>query len=147
MTFIGIDPGLSGAICVIDPSCIGFYEIDELQLVMAQYSMADARVAIEMQSMRKNQAGMGKMMKNYGILLGIIQCFGSDVTEVQAKKWYKHLGMKANLSYADRKKETASLMLEKYPLLKDQLYGPRGGLIDGRSDALAIATWLVETCT
>ena len=39
---------------------------------------------------------------------------------------------------------TAEIMSELYPEHKHLLYGPRGGLLDGRSDALAIAHFLRE---
>jgi len=145
MVHIGIDPGLKGSICVMDDSGVGFYKIEELKLVLTEYATHFYKVAIEMQNLRPNQAGMGKMMKNYGILLGLMQAFNSDYKEIQSKAWYKHFGIKANLSSDDRKRVTSSLMADRYPQIRSQLYGPRGGLLDGKSDALAIATYLKET--
>jgi len=146
MTHIGIDPGLSGAICCLSEGEVQFYEIGGLVEVMQRYMVGPKSVAIERQGVRPGQAGMGKMMKNYGRLLGIMEAFSVVPTEVQARVWYKHYGIEAGLTVKNRKNKTAQLMLARYPLLESEFYGPRGGLIDGRTDALAIANWLMETC-
>jgi hypothetical protein len=41
---------------------------------------------------------------------------------------------------ADKKKFVASIALQLYP--KAPLFGPKGGLLDGRADALMIAHYL-----
>ena len=145
MIYIGIDPGLSGAICCLSEEEVQFHDIGDLRQTLCLYVAKDKKVAIERQGVRPGQAGMGKMMRNYGRLLGIMEAFSVVPTEVQARVWYKHYGIKAGLTVKNRKNETAQLMLSKYPLLESEFYGPRGGLIDGRTDALAIANWLMET--
>ena len=147
MIYIGIDPGLSGAICTIENDVVSFFDIGYLTSLLGMLSLQEKTVAIEKQNIRPGQAGMGKMMKNYGRLLGIMEAYGVTPTEVLPRTWYKYFGIKAGMKTPERKKFTAGLMEDMYPESKSQWYGPRGGLIDGRTDALAIASWLEATST
>jgi len=141
MIHIGIDPGASGSVCVIEDEAIGFYDIPELKKVLGQYVMHEVKITIERQGTRKNQAGMGKMMRDYGFLLGTIDVFDGDVTEIRSQDWYKMYGIPSGMDRGLRKKKTAAIMEEKFPMVKSLFYGPRGGLLDGRTDALAIANF------
>jgi hypothetical protein len=147
MIYIGIDPGLSGSICILENGIPRFQEITDLTRLLCIMSMQEKSIAIEKQNLRPNQSGMGLMMKNYGRLLGMMEVYGITPTEVLPRTWYKHFGIRAGMAYAERKKFTAGVMEGLYPDQKDLWYGPRGGLIDGRTDALAIASWLKGTST
>ena len=78
-------------------------------------------------------------MKNYGILLGKLDAYGLNFKEIHSTQWYRRYKIPSGLKTKDRKQMTAAIMSELYPEVKPMLYGPRGGLLDGRSDALAIA--------
>lgn len=54
---------------------------------------------------------------------------------VTPKKWQKFIGVTAKGDAI--KKNVAEIAARLYP--NAQLHGPRGGLLDGRSDALMIA--------
>lgn len=58
-----------------------------------------------------------------------------SVDLVQPKKWQKFIGVKEKGPAI--KKEVASIAARLYPTAS--LFGPKGGLLDGRSDALMIA--------
>lgn len=57
------------------------------------------------------------------------------VDKVTPKKWQKFIGVKEKGPAI--KKEVAGIAIRLYPTA--ELFGPRGGLLDGRSDALMIA--------
>jgi len=54
---------------------------------------------------------------------------------VQPKKWQKTIGV--TKKGKEIKKEVASICSRLYP--DAEIYGPKGGLLDGKSDALMIA--------
>jgi len=136
---IGVDPGINGAICVLDTNELYFLETRELTLLSFYMGVP---IAVEKQVALPRQKGANKTAFEYGRLVGHIEAYGLNLTIVRPQEWYKIYSIPAGMKYSDRKKLTAEKMIQIYPECEKQLYGPRGGLLDGRSDALAIAHWL-----
>lgn len=136
-TIIGIDPGLSGALCILRASGdITFYTWEDI----FDLTYDPCPVFIESQVASPRQKGAGTTMKNYGKLLGFFKGInGVWPTEVKPSVWYKYYKTPAGLKDRDRKEWTALNMTMMYP--NAELMGPRGGLKDGCSDALAIANY------
>ena len=84
-------------------------------------------------------------MINYGRLLEIAESAGVCINIITPQQWYKFFRIKGGMGYTERKTNTAKI-LELYLPEKEiaKLYGPRGGLLDGRSDAAAIAIYCRE---
>lgn len=72
---------------------------------------------------------------NTGGINWLCECSGSGVDHVTPKTWQKYLGVTKKGKLI--KKEVGELIQKLYP--KANIKGPRGGLLDGRADALAIA--------
>ena len=82
----------------------------------------------------KSNFGFGK---NLGIVTAISQLAtgGMIAKTVTPKVWQKYIGVTAKGKAI--KKQVAQIASGLYP--KAELHGKRGGLLDGRSDALMIA--------
>jgi len=72
----------------------------------------------------------------------ILDCVGLPYELVTPKVWQKAVGVPAKKDRAQigLKELVATMAHDLYP--SAHLYGPRGGLMDGRSDALMIAHYL-----
>ena len=106
---------------------------------------SDHRVAIERQVALPRQKGAGKTMYEFGRLVGYIDAYGLSMTIVRPQEWYRLYKIPSGMEYKQRKHRTAEIVSELYPQSTELFYGPRGGLIDGRTDALAIDHWLETT--
>jgi hypothetical protein len=75
--------------------------------------------------------------RNLGSIHAIaeINCFGRIPSTVAPKVWQKFAGVTAKGKWI--KKEVAQIATKLYPTAN--IRGKRGGLLDGRSDALMIA--------
>jgi len=140
---VGIDPGLKGGICILDEGCDPVF-LDPEDVNLLQF-YSDHLIAVEKQVAMPRQKGANKTAFEYGRLIGRLESYGLNLTIVRPQEWYKIYSIPAGMKYSDRKKVTAEKMIELYPKTEKQLYGPRGGLLDGRSDALAIAHWAKTT--
>ena len=75
--------------------------------------------------------------KNVGLMVGIIQAAGISLDQVQPKVWQKVAGLTGKNNPQSIKKKIAELAHRLYP--HAEIYGPKGGLLDGKSDSLLIA--------
>ena len=75
-----------------------------------------------------------------GEIKGILSTldFDNNTEWIQPQTWQKHINTDSNRG----KKAIADSLLSLYP--SADLYGPRGGLKDGRSDALGIANYIYQ---
>ena len=80
----------------------------------------------------KSNFGFGK---NLGIVTAIAEIASATVSTVTPKIWQKYIGVTAKGKTI--KKEVAKIAQGFYPNV--ELHGKRGGLLDGRADALMIA--------
>jgi len=154
--YIGVDPGASGAMCIIVVPEKGEEEIHFLDHksneIIERYKWlfdAGEELNIKKAMLEKVHSLMGMSAKSnftFGgqffmcVTLLTLQRFGWDY--VQPKTWQKTVGIPEKKkgikrSSAQLKKLVAERCLQIYPNAK--IYGPKGGLLDGRSDALMIA--------
>jgi Holliday junction resolvasome RuvABC endonuclease subunit len=141
--FIGIDPGQSGAIAVINSSdeviALHDWPGDEIQAAVLVYNLTEdlpVKAAIEKVAARPKQ-GVSSMFKfgtNYGVWKGILAAFSIPFLEVTPQKWQKGI-----ISKAQDKKPSIAAAGRLFP--SAEITGPRGGAKDGRADALLIAYW------
>lgn len=150
---LGIDPGLNGALAFIRGN-----EIIEIIDIESKESRIDAHylssyikkhspdLAIcEMVNAMPGQ-GVSSMFTfghALGAITGVLAALEIPTSFVRPANWQKHFEIKiSSKDKAAHKQEIADRALELYP--GAPLYGPRGGLRDGRSDALLIASFLSE---
>jgi Holliday junction resolvasome RuvABC endonuclease subunit len=145
MRICGIDPGTNGAICVLDevnPAHIALLDLKKTSIYDAclwlEYYDVHAVWLEDVHSMfgmsAKSNFGFGR---NLGVVTAISQMAteGMIANTVTPKIWQKHIGVTAKGKAI--KKQVAEIAQKLYPTA--ELYGKRGGLLDGRSDALMIA--------
>lgn len=87
-----------------------------------------------------------------GLLLGIGHTLGADIKFVSPRRWQAwvnknaavHLErekLKVNGKKPDSKQMAELFIKDRLPRKAQLIYGPRGGLLDGRSDAICIAMY------
>jgi len=156
--FIGVDPGNKGAICLLDPQDDTITFIDTPNLKKLSQSVKAIfkglppsnwikKLAIEdvhsvHNSSAKSNFQFGRCL---GAIESIVAYWYQDYIYLAPKKWQQLCGIafvyptgatSAQKSKI-RKETTAVRALELYPHVN--LFGPKGGLLDGRADALMIA--------
>lgn len=162
---VGIDSGKSGAMAVILPSGeVWFYDWhDRVYQDLLRVRDWPLAIGLEVQSPSQSRAtgndpvtgapvsvareGVTSVFTNgrvYGEWRGALCALDLDYRLIQPKEWQKGL-VPPGIPKKSRKKLIAEAMAKLYPKAKKQLYGPRGGLMDGRSDALAIAHYVKRT--
>ena len=146
MIFIGIDPGQTGAIAVIDWTgeilflkdwpCDEIGAADIVRTIQGCFSNFTLRAALEkVHSMPKQGVSSSfKFGTNFGIWKGILASFQIPFLEPTPQAWQKGVVKKAQ----DTDPKIAATR-RLWP--KVELEGPRGGIKDGRADALLIADW------
>ena len=150
MRICGIDPGANGAICVLDSNDPVYIAL----LDLAKTTPFDAAHWLQKQNPNtvwiedvhslfgmsaKSNFGFGR---NLGLAIAISQIAtkGEVAKTVTPKIWQKYIGVTAKGK--DIKKQISEIALKLYPTAN--IYGKRGGLLDGRSDALMIAHYGVH---
>jgi len=148
MLVCGIDPGANGAIAVLDsmnPDSVALLDLksnsicatwnwlhtEGLALGSSKIWIEDVHSLFGMSA--KSNFGFGR---NLGTVLTIAELLtGHFPSTVTPKIWQKYVGVTAKGK--DIKKQVAEIATSLYPTAN--IYGKRGGLLDGRSDALMIA--------
>jgi len=114
---------------------------------MAQYHLNNEIHFIGIEDVHSIHGTSAKSNFNFGFNVGVLHAI-ADITQIgfdliKPKEWQKVVGVptqKPKTAPAVRKKAIAAVALRLYPTAL--LYGPRGGLLDGRADALMIAHYL-----
>ena len=147
MLIAGIDPGTNGAIAVLDsenPDSVDLLDLKKKNTSeifnwsrLHTWNTHPHVIWIEdVHSMHgmsaKSNFGFGK---NVGMITTIAELTWDEVKTVTPKIWQKYLGI--TVKGKAIKKEVAKIAQDLYP--NAELYGQRGGLLDGRADALMIA--------
>jgi hypothetical protein len=144
MRICGIDPGVNGALCVLDSKDPAHVALLDLQ----KYSIFEAATWLHKQAVTtiwiedvhslfgmsaKSNFGFGR---NLGIVIAIseIVLSGAEIQTVTPKIWQKFIGITAKGPLI--KKQVGQVASALYPAAN--IRGPKGGLLDGRSDALMI---------
>ena len=145
MRVCGIDPGATGAICVLDSQDPAYIAL----LDLAKPTTFEASQWLHVQKPDivwiENIHGFPGMTakSNFGMGRGVgkahaiaeIATHGQEAKLVVAQVWQKFIGV--TVKGKAIKKQVAKIAQYLYP--QAELHGKRGGLLDGRSDALMIA--------
>ena len=142
--YIGIDPGKKGAMCaLLDDGTMQIKDFDEnIQTMMDWLIDIKSSHNVEMCMIEDVHSIFGTSAKsnfnfgfNTGIMHGMIRGLGLPLDLVQPKAWQKFVGIKSKGK--EIKKDVANTCERLYPSC--DIRGARGGLLDGRSDALMIS--------
>ena len=142
-TYVGIDPGASGAMCLLfEDGTIEFYDFKKGG-IRSYATILGAKtdiIAVELVHSFSNQGvkSMFSFGQRLGELHGMLQTLDLPYVEVRPQAWQKACGVVPKSG----KKGIHATISVLYP--DASLVGPRGGLIDGRCDALGIAHYLKE---
>lgn len=159
-TFIGIDPGRSGALAMIQDanSAAGGYVIEVYDMpphgdergidvaataeIMRQWPQ-NAIVGLEWNSGRPGE--VPDFAYRFGLQTGQLDalCYalGLQVTHLASNKWTAKLGLPGK-TWQGALEQRAALWDSLYPHAEGLIRGPRGGLLDGRLDALLLSHYM-----
>ena len=162
MIIIGIDPGLSGAIAILPPDgSIQVFDTptmavkrtgktkagkaktknifleDEMAGILKHYPKNMIHVFMEKVHAMPKQGGVSNwsMGEGFGIWRGIFAALDLRRTFITPQDWKKAMG----LPKGAEKKESCYRAKQLFPTA--ELFGPMGGALDGRGDALLIAEY------
>lgn len=166
---IGVDPGASGYICtlapkvgeaIFTPNSAKPKEIFE-HIIQVKDDYSVNRVCIEDVHSLFGMSAKSNFSFGYnvGILYGIFQSAGYGIDIVTPKVWQKYVGatlkpIDNSLSPSEKKKMKAvrkRQIKESVGSVCERLYpdinirGSKGGLLDGKSDALMIAHYAYKS--
>lgn len=145
--YIGIDPGKSGSICLLLPKDkIIFVDINEhpANLLDSFKNFAYSNdLKIMLEKVGPMQLGGLSSAWNFGCnvctIRTVLECTRLGYDTVPPKQWQKNTGVviPPKTTQKNKKKIVEKVAIRLFP--NAEIYGPQGGLIDGRSDALMIA--------
>ena len=145
MRICGIDPGSNGALCVLDsqdPAYIALLDLKKATVWDIYHELFTRQPDVIWIEDVHSLFGMSAKSnftfgRNLGIVHAIseINCFGRPPSTVAPKVWQNFIGVTAKGKAI--KKQVAEIATKLYPAAN--IHGKRGGLLDGRSDALMIA--------
>ncbi len=159
IAYLGVDPGTKGAMCLLikhHDNKFGIHFMDnksDNKTIFAWLCAADSELYVRMALLEdvhslfgmsaKSNFGFGREAGRASTLLSI-HSFGLDL--VTPKIWQKEVGVKLPVKKKGAKKVNSNPLIKKeverlcnllYP--DCSIYGSKGGLNDGRSDALMIS--------
>ncbi len=152
-TIVGIDPGNSGAIAILDPERARMRIVDmptfefvttkvriksdpftiaeELKAQpIADLYIEDVAASPQMGTVSAFSFGEGK-----GILLGVTAAMCVPTTLVKPNQWKKQMRVPSD------KRATVQRACQLFPSMVKLFKGPKGGLLDGRAEAALIALY------
>ena len=142
MIYIGIDPGLSGAMAVVDDKGIGYaIPFDETDYIdeMRSATFCDSAVKCVVEHVhsmpKQGVASSFKFGQNFGWILGALAAFGIPVELVNPQKWKKEFSCTAdkNTSIPVAKRLFPNTSLKATPRCKKDH--------DGMAEALLMAEY------
>ena len=155
-SFIGIDPGQSGAIICISSTgeLISLQDIPTITIrkgkknkdiydIVAICKLLRSFSGIVFLEKTQPMAAPVRAQANYGLgfcsgmLEGILAALRMPYELIHPKTWHKYFNM--TKAKGDYKKQ--AYMIAQKLLPTAEFTGPRGGIKDGRSDAALIAEW------
>lgn len=156
---VGIDPGASGALCLLIPSTkqVLFNSTTEKPVELLKWfhqiqKEFNLRIVMVEDVHAIKGAAAGSSFNfgwNCAIVNTIPLCAGASLDKVQPKVWQKYIGVKPKVSKKGAPKQKAHIRTKQLKLevagICERLYpnvsirGPKGGIQDGKSDALMIA--------
>lgn len=155
-TYIGIDPGKKGAIAILseneparvfDMPLMPDGTVDARKLFCDIPAAEDDFCILEKAQSMPNQSSSSGFVygKGYGAILATLQILRIPYMEVRPDIWKKHFsiskkkGGSAILKSASKKIAVAKAMALFPQVPKETFYGPKGGLRDGKAEALLLA--------
>lgn len=153
MRILGIDPGLSGTLALLDDGKL----IELIDIEASDSRINAAQMACLLQRWKPDFAvcevvtarpgqGVTSMFTfghGLGTITAVLATLGIPYLLIRPQAWQSYFGIKAaSKDKAEHKREIADRAESLYP--KAPLYGPKGGLKDGRSDALLLAHYAHE---
>ncbi len=164
MIYVGVDPGKIGAVARMRDGIIERLEdvptvkvgkkgnkreidVRALSLLVCWPMLSEFKpaselfVTIEKQQAYPKQGAVSNFStgRAFGQLEGVVAALGIPHLIVPPKTWQKM--MTAGIPGDDPKGRSVIAATRLFPSMADQLRGPRGGIKDGRSDALLIAEY------
>lgn len=147
-TKIGIDPGLSGAIAIVNDDEILFHDMPIIPCpwsakkrmvdgfafmeILKDYIGAQLTIEIVHSMPKQGVSSVFTFGQSFGTVVGIIQAMGISMKGVRPQAWKSKCGLINQGKDASR-----VLAIQMYPHLAEQLKLKKH---NGRSDALFIAT-------
>lgn len=155
--FCGIDPGFKGAIGLIsDKGEVLVWEMPvidgkrqelnrlDLQAIMDHVQTFSPQIGLEWPSMRPGEGAQSGL--RFGQQLGMIECLcqmkSDRYRRISPMKWKARLGLPGK-EIPGANKTCAAYFDRFYSKYSSLIRGPRGGVLDGRMDALLIAHYLL----
>ena len=142
MIYVGIDPGKNGAMAIIYPNKTKLidYSLPTYVFYLRKFQLEEKEFKVIVEKVH-SMPGQGvastfSFGENFGKIQGILEALEIPYELIPPQVWQRSCGIPPKSD----KKAIASIISTIYP--KAELYGLRGGLKDGRSDALGIATYL-----
>ena len=147
--YLGIDPGKKGAVAyvtveggktgIIDMPLLenGSPSSEELKNFILSsikgFDLTKALVIIEKQQSMHKQGVVSTFTTAYGYgkLIATLEMMGIPFIEIRPAKWKKKLNLSKD------KQQSVDLAHQLYP--HETYFGPRGGLLDGRAEAILMA--------
>jgi len=158
-SYIGVDPGAQGYLCLLDTTFNNITymlnpndnddNVYQFQLTLRQIVSGHHIQAIAIEDVHSIHRMSAKSNFSFGRnverVTTILQCSFRDtpIEKVAPKLWQKTIGAPSRKFLDDRmklKQAIADIAEAIYP--HADLYGPKGGLKDGKADALMIAHYL-----
>lgn len=148
MRVCGIDPGQKGALCVLDqkdPTYSAYLDLMKSSLYATANWMFHQKIdQIWIENVHSIFGMSAKSNFTFGKEVGYVHAISSIILKgnedqihlVTPKVWQKAVGVTVSGS-TNIKKQVSELSTALYPDVP--VYGPKGGLRDGRSDAVMIA--------
>jgi len=164
ISYIGIDPGFSGAIAVI-PGDTGIPWFETMPVIRRGdgdgYNALDVKallrifrslltvgvpcckVGLENPTTRPGEGAERSFRfgRQVGNLETAVLAFDGDLTLIPPATWTAKMGF-CGKSYNNAVEQRADWVDKNYPAASSKIRGPRGGLLDGRIDAICIAAYL-----
>ncbi len=157
MKIIGIDPGLSGAVAILqDKTVLGVYDmpvmsegkknkrqLNSAQLVnlIKENTKDDSEIAVVVEQVNampgQGVTSMFNFGQTFGAIKGLCAALGLPIFFVRPSKWKKHFELINSSKDASRTKT-----IEMYPSLSGQLTKKKDV---NKSDAILIARYFSET--
>jgi len=145
--WIGIDPGESGAmVLLLEGKIVRCTDWSDELTTLSQLNSWGLECNIRLIAIEKQKVMPKDGMKSattfqqhYGAWKCILKLFGAPWVEVEPREWQKRR-IQAKLNKKD--KPSIRYVQKKYPGFG--VLGPRGGIKDGRTDALCIAEYAME---
>jgi hypothetical protein len=141
MLIVGIDPGAKGSVCVLDSASMQAEFMDlstPLDQIFVWLNQKNIE-AIWIEDVHSLYGMSAKSNFSFGKALGAVETLAQILCggfhKVPPKVWQKHINV--TTKGKDIKKEVSQICTQLYP--QANVFGKRGGLHDGRSDALMIA--------